>query len=169
MPRTKSKPRSLPEAPEIDRRIAIPPFRAAALAVIVLVPALAILGVFGERATTGAAASGAIAVQIEFPSRARYRTLEVITATVANRSNGDIDTVTVRIDTAYALRFSAVTFTPPATEAYGVKLTSLGPGESRLVVIELRGERYGHHRGALHVESTSGDTVAVAVHTWTFP
>ncbi|HSJ63368.1 MAG TPA: hypothetical protein VK922_05600 [Gemmatimonadaceae bacterium] len=169
MSRAKSKTPSLPEAPEIDRRITIPPFRAAALGVIVLVPVLAVLGVFGERARAGAAASGAIAVQIEFPSRARFRALDVITATVANRSDGVIDTVTVRIDTAYALRFSAVTFTPPATAAYGVKLTSLGPGESRLVVVELRGERYGRHRGALHVESTSGDTVAIAVHTWTFP
>jgi hypothetical protein len=54
-------------------------------------------------------------------------------------------------------------------QAYTVPLTAVASGESRLVVIELQGERYGRHAGALHVESTSGDTLEVRVHTLIFP
>jgi hypothetical protein len=158
-----------PEAPEIDRRIAIPAFRAAGLAVIVLVPVLALFGVFGERYASTAAEAGAIAVQVEFPSRFRYEMLNSITAAVTNRSGRVIDTVTVRLDSAYALRFSRADFTPSATEAYGVPLTSIAPGESRLVVVTLDAERYGRHRGGLHVESTTGDTIVIPIHTSIFP
>lgn len=163
------EPPALPEAPEIDRRIAVPAFRAVGMAVIALVPVLALFGLFGERWTTGTASAGALAVQVEFPSRYRYKMLNSITATVENRSDRVIDTVTVRLDTAYALRFSTVVFTPPATEAYAVGLTRIPPGETALIVIELQGERYGRHTGLLRFESTTGDTVTVPVHTTIFP
>lgn len=160
---------SLPEAPEIDRRLRIPMFRAAGLAVIALVPVLAVIGVFGERWSSESGARGAVAVEVEYPTRYRYKMLNSIAATVTNRSAARIDTITVRLDTSYALRFSTVVFTPPAEEAYAVPLTRIDVGESRLVVIELQAERYGRHAGRLHFESTSGDTLAIPVHTMIFP
>jgi len=160
---------SLPDAPEIDRRIRIPAFRAIGMAVIALFPVLAVAGVFGESWNTTTAHGATIVVDVEFPTRYRYKMLNSITATITNRFPRTIDTVTVRLDTAYALRFSTVVFTPSAQDAYSVPLTALASGESRLVVIELQGERYGRHAGRLRVESTSGDTLAVRVHSLIFP
>jgi hypothetical protein len=160
---------SLPEPPEIDRRVRIPAFRALGLAVMVAIPVLALIGLFGERWNREAAESGDIAVRVEYPSRYRYKMLNSITAAVTNRSNELIDTVMVRLDTSYALRFSTVVFTPAAEDAYAVPVTRIAPDETRLVVIELQGERYGRHEGGLHFESTSGDTLAIPVHTLIFP
>jgi hypothetical protein len=160
---------SLPDAPDIDRRIRIPAFRAIGMAVIALIPVLAVAGVFGERWSRATAHGASLEVGVEFPTRCRYRMLNSVTATVTNRSPRTIDTVTVRLDTAYALRFSTVVFTPAAQEAYSVPLTAIASGETRLVVIELQGERYGRHAGRLRFESTSGDSLSVRLHTLIFP
>ena len=169
MARESPRPPSLPEPPKVDRRIRIPAHRAVGLALIALVPVLAVLGVFGERRNTADAAAGAVAVQVEYPTRYRYEMLNSITATVTNRSARLIDTVVVRLDSAYTLRFSAVVFTPAAERAFAVPLTDLAPGETRLVEIELQGERYGRHSGDLHFESTTGDTLVVPLRTVIFP
>lgn len=169
MARERPRAPSLPEPPEVDRRIRIPPHRAVGLALIALVPVLALIGLFGERWSTSDIAGGAVAVQVEYPTRYHYKMLNSITATVTNRSARPIDTVVVRLDSAYALRFSTVVFTPAAERAYAVPLTDVAPGEARLVVIELQGERYGRHTGSLRFESTTGDTLAVPLRTVIFP
>jgi hypothetical protein len=141
----------------------------AGLAVIVLVPALAVAGVFGESWEQSAAESPNLSVRIEFPSRFRYKVLQSLTASITNRSAHAIDTIHVRLDSSYALRFSAVTLTPPAERVYEVALRHVAPGETRQVVIEVRGERYGRHAGRLRISSTSGDTLAIPVHSVVFP
>lgn len=169
MPEEPESKQPFPSAPEIDRRVSVPPFRAIGMGLIMLVPALAIAGVFGESWDTAAAGGPNISVRMEFPSRYRYKMLNSLTLAVENTSARTIDTVTVSLDTAYALRFSTVVITPPPAQAYMVPLTDVEPGEIRLVVVELQGERYGRHSGQVHVETTSGDTLALPVHTLIYP
>jgi hypothetical protein len=95
--------------------------------------------------------------------------LNSINTSVTNRSTRPIDTITVRLDSSYALRFSTVVFTPAAERAFEVPLTDVAPGETRLVVMEIQGERYGRHRGRLHIETPNGDTLAIPISTMIFP
>lgn len=166
-PRTHDPPYA--EAPEIDRRIGIPVWRVAGMLVVLTVPVLAIGGVFGESWDRATADGPNVSVRVEFPTRFRYKMLNSITAHITNRSARPIDTISVRLDSSYALRFSTVVFTPAAERAYEVPLTDVAPGETRLLVAELQGERYGRHTGRLRVASTSGDTISVPVHTLIFP
>lgn len=158
-----------PEAPEIERRVGIPRSRAIGLVVILAVPVLALAGVFGESWDRVAADGPNVSARIEFPTRFRYKMLNSITASVTNRSARPIDTIVVRLDSSYALRFSTVVFTPAAERAYEAPLTDVPPGETRLMVIEIQGERYGRHTGRLHIESTNGDTLAIPIQTVIFP
>ena len=158
-----------PQAPEIERRIRIPRWRAIGVLVILAVPAMALAGVFGESWDRAAATGPNVAVQVEFPTRYRYKMLNSINTSITNRSARPIDTITVRLDSSYALRFSTVVFTPAAERAYEVPLTDVAPGETRLVVIEIQGERYGRHRGRMHIQSTNGDTLAIPISTVIFP
>jgi hypothetical protein len=169
MPEEPRNKQPYPSAPEIERRVRVPLFRGIGMVLILLVPALAIAGVFGESRDTAAARGPNVSVRMEFPSRYRYRMLNTLTLAVENTSERKIDTVTVRLDTAYVLRFSTVVITPAPEQAFLVPLTDVAPGEIRLVVMELQGERYGRHSGQVHVETTSGDTLALPVHTLIYP
>ena len=169
MPEEPENKQPFPSAPDIGRRVSVPLFRGIGMGLILLVPALAIAGVFGESWDTAAARGPNVSVQMEFPSRYRYKMLNSITLAVANTSNRKIDTVTVSLDTAYALRFSTVVITPAPEQAYVVPLTDVAPGEIRLVVVELQGDYYGRHSGQVRVETTSGDTIALPVHTLIYP
>jgi hypothetical protein len=169
MPDARSNEKPFPPAPEIDRRVALPRGRAIGMLLILVVPVLALAGVFGESWERAAAESPNVSAQVEFPSRFRYKMLNSITASVTNRSARPIDTIVVRLDSSYALRFSTVVFTPAAERAYVARLTDVPPGETRLIVIEIQGERYGRHTGRLHIESTNGDTLAIPIQTVIFP
>lgn len=158
-----------PAAPEINRRIGVPRWRMVGLLLVPVVPLLAIAGVFGESWARAAADGPNVSVQVEYPSRFRYKMLNSVAVSIRNQSARAIDTITVRVDSSYALRFSTVVFTPAAERAYEVPLTDIAPGETRLVVIELQGERYGRHTGGLHIESTNGDTLAIPLSTLVFP
>ena len=169
MPEEPKSEQPFPSAPEIERRTRIPLFRGIGMGLIMLVPALAIAGVFGESWDTAAARGPNISVRMEFPSRYRYKMLNSLTLAIENTSERKIDTVTVTLDTAYLLRFSTVVITPAPTQAYVVPLTDVAPGEIRLIVVEMQGERYGRHSGQVRVETTSGDTLGLPVHTLIYP
>ncbi len=169
MPEESEHKQPFPSAPEIDRRVSVPLFRGIGMGLILLVPALALAGVFGESWDTAAARGPNVSVRMEFPSRYRYKMLNSLTLAVENTSARTIDTVTVRLDTAYALRFSTVVITPAPEQAYVIPLTDVAPGEIRMVIVELQGERYGRHAGLVNVETTSGDTLALPVHTLIYP
>lgn len=165
----KSRESALPDPPSIDRRVQLPLFRAIGMALVALVPLLALAGVFGERRTTETVDGRDITVRAAFPTRLKYEMLQSIAITVHNRSERSIDTVTVRLDSAYVLRFSGVTFIPDVDQAYAVRLAGVMPGESRLVAVEIQGQRYGRHAGPLHVETTSGDSLSIPLHTLVLP
>ena len=158
-----------PSAPEIERRISLPRWRAVGMGLILLVPIMAVAGVFGDTAERTTLRGPNVSAAVEFPTRFRYEMLNYITVSLTNTAARPVDTINVSIDTAYLSRFSGVVFTPSAEQAYVVPVTEVAPGETRLVRIEIQGNQYGRHTGALHIESTSGDTLSVALHSIVFP
>jgi hypothetical protein len=160
---------SPPAPPGIGRQIRLTPWQRFAVPVLLGIPILALLGVFGESWDTASQATSNLELRLEYPTRYRYKMLNSLNLDVSNTSAGPIDTITVALDTAYASRFSTVVGIPTFEFPYTLELTDLPPGETRRVTIELQGERYGRHSGDLLVTSTAADTARLPVSTFIFP
>ena len=105
---------------------------------------------------------------MRYPSVIRYKILDHIEMHVRNRGTAHLDTVIIALDTTYARRFSDVVATPSFDDDFQIPLSQLGAGESRLIRIQLKAERYWRHRGELHVTAGS-DTVRVLFSTIVYP
>lgn len=140
------------------------------IGLIVLVPVLALFEVFGESESQARSANAELAIRVEYPTRYRYKQINTVQVSVQNVSGAPIDTVIVSFDSAYASRFSDVTFIPSAKEPFAVELVDLRPGSTRLVWAELQAERYGRHQGTIKAYRVGGaDTASVPVRTIIFP
>jgi hypothetical protein len=154
--------------PQTRRRIAFTGKQRIGIPILTLIPLLALFGVFGERSTRIEARSASLAVSVQYPVRFRYRQTEPLEIAVRNLSPRVTDTILVSLDTAYLTRFADVRITPEPTSAFMVQLIGVKPGEQRLVVAELQGERYGRHQGSL-VISVPNDSIRVTLRTLVFP
>lgn len=158
-----------PEPPQVERRLRPPRLQLIGMTLILLVPVLALLGVFGESRASARAASTEVQLQVRYGARYRYKMLNEIEVTVRNTTDRTMDTLTVGFDPRYVSGFSQVTFIPSASEPYDVRLLDVRPGETRLVRGELQGERYGRHTGQVFATSGAADTARVSVSTFIFP
>jgi hypothetical protein len=157
-----------PQAPAFRRRLTPTRKQKIGLPLIVAIPILTLIGVFGERSAETHATSANLAVDVRYPDRFRYRQVEALAVSVRNLAPTTIDTMHVSLDTAYVTRFAGVRIEPSPRDAFVVDLLHVKAGESRLVTMELTGDRYGRHRGRI-VVSTPTDTVPVHITTLVFP
>ncbi len=157
-----------PRAPKFRRRIALTRKQRFGLPIIVLVPILALLGIFGERQVDTTARSATVAMAVRYPERFRYRQTQSLEIRVTNLAPKDIDTVHVWLDSAYVTRFVNVRIEPAPRTAFAVDLVRVRPNESRLITVELVADRYGRQRGRVGA-STRTDSIAVSLSTLVFP
>jgi hypothetical protein len=137
---------------------------------MLLIPVLALFGVFGETWERADDANAVLRLHVEYPTRYRYKQINTMEVSLENVSDSPIDTVVVSFDPAYVRHFSTLTFIPSPTEPFEVELLDVAPGETRLVWAELQGERYGRHRGAIDAyQAGSLDTARVSVSTLILP
>lgn len=140
---------------------------------MLLVPVLALLGIFGASKESVRASSSQLELQVEYPTRFRYKMIATIAVSLFNASPQALDIVQVRFDQSYISHFSTVTFTPSVTyithEFYIVEVTDLQPGETRLVSVDIQAEDYGRHRGHITALPENGGEALVALDTFTFP
>jgi hypothetical protein len=138
------------------------------LPVLVLVPLLALFGVFGDRQRTIAVSSPSLGITINYPERMRYRQSEILEISVLNRGQRVLDTVLVSVDTSYLSRFIDVRSTPSPTMDFSVPLVAVQPGEARLLSIELTGDRYWRHPATVSA-ATGPERTTVTFSTLVFP
>lgn len=158
-----------PPAPSIERRLRLHPAQWIGVPLLLLVPLLAVLGLFGEARETLDAHAAAISVEANHPTRSRHGLPGHLWLEVRNDSPGVIDTVTVELDPAYAAGFSKLEASPAFERPYLIRLVEVNPGESRRVRLEFEQERYGWRRGELRVRSSGGDTARIRLRTFIFP
>lgn len=162
-----------PEAPQIPRRFELYAYQYIGILLLLVVPVLALLGVFGESATTLQQASADLTLTITYPTRYRYEMLNSLTAAVRNNTSAAIPTLTVRFSRDYIDQFSDVSFSPSLTritdEAYEVDLSDLPPGAARVVSVDLRADAYGEHRGAVTAAAEGLEPAGLMVSTLVFP
>ena len=162
-----------PQPPQIERKLKLYPTQLIGIPLLILVPVLALLGMFGKTHHEVAASSSQLEIRVEYPTRFRYKMIDAVTVSLTNLSPQPINTLAISFDRSYVEGFSTVTFTP-ATEqitetVYLVELTDLQPGETRVVSVAIQAERYGLHEGAITVIPESEEELRVLIETFTFP
>jgi hypothetical protein len=157
-----------PEPPVVTPRLVLTRKQYFGIPLLAVIPALTLLGVFGEQREATRATSRSLEMRVVYPSRFRYRQIQSLDITLRNVSGRTLDTVTVSLDTAYIARFSSVRIDPEPKTAFVIAMTNVKPQEARLVHAELWGERYGSHRAEI-IGAASADTVRQQIHTFVFP
>lgn len=148
-----------PSPPDAPRHVRLHPHQWIGLALLAVLPILALMGLFGETWETEVARGRGLDVVVGYPDRYRYKQVNSLEVELRSTSGQPLDTLAVALDTAFVRRFSGVSANPPFIRPFVSHVTDLEPGESRLVVIELQGERYGRHEGVLTVSGP--DTIRV--------
>ena len=158
------------QPPSKPRHLTFHRFQWIALPLMLLIPVLALLGVFGESSDQVRDETGELSLYVDYPTRYRYKQINTVEVFVRNRTPETIDTVLVALDASYAERFSTLMFIPAATEPFEVELLDVAPQETRRVWVEIQGEHYGRHRGDLKAYRPGAvDTARVSLSTFIFP
>lgn len=164
-----------PAPPPFPRKIQLHRVQLIGMPILMLVPLLAILGVFGETFTTTQAQSDRLTVRVQYATRYRYKMTNPVEVTVHNTSTAPLATVEVRFAKAYIDQFSDPVFTPQVEtitdQFYIVQLRDLQPEETQVVTVSLQGERYGRHQGVIIIADTADPAheLATPIATWIFP
>jgi hypothetical protein len=156
------------ELPRLRRRLHFGARQVAGLAVLILIPILALFKVFGEGQASAAGRTGDIAIFVDYPPRVRYGSAETVVTFVTNAGGARLDTVTVRFDSGYVARVSEPHFVPRATRAFEVELANVAPGETRRVELAFHTEDYGRHSGLISAWH-GGDTARTMISTIVLP
>jgi hypothetical protein len=157
-----------PAPPEMPRRIRLHGGQWVGIPLLVLIPILAALNVFGETRRIATVQTSALDVQFDHPSRLRTGQRSEVEVRVWNTTDATLDSVTVIFDPEYFSRFAQVSFMPDPATPYQVQLLEVGAGEVEVLRVELEGDRAWWSRGRAGVRH--GDTTThVEMRTFVFP
>ena len=161
-----------PEPPPVPRRVVLLPKRVAGVAFLALFPLLALTGVLANRVTSTTVEAGSLTVEMEYPSRLRYRTEQPLDVEVRNRGTEPARSARVSVNREFLSGFADAAYTPEPSrvteEAVEFDLGIIPAGAVRRVQIELKAERYGLQRGQVRVEA--GDASAdLEIRTFVLP
>ncbi len=162
-----------PQPPEIQRKVQFSRTQLIGVPLLMLLPILALFGVFDDSLHTATEQSPGVELMVEYPTRTRYKAPQSLEVSVRNTSAEALDDVTVTFDRAYIDAFEDVTFTPDVSEisdqVYQVQLDDVPPGDMRRITVDLKPRSYGTQRGTIAVSSTNSGEPQVAVDTFVFP
>jgi hypothetical protein len=162
-----------PQPPPFPRKIQLHRVQLIGMPLLMLIPLLALFGVFGETFATVEEANATLAVEVTYATRYRYKLANPLEVSVHNRSADRLSVVEVRLTKAYIDQFSGVSFTPQpeaiTDEFYIIELHDLAPTETRVVSVTLQGEEYWRHTGRVVVSTTGTQPVTLPLVTWIFP
>lgn len=161
------------QPPSVDRKLEFHLLQLIGIPLMLLIPILALFGVFGETVDEATESSRELEMHVRFPTRFRYKMIDTITVSVRNASNQPITSVHITFDRAYIESFSTVTFIPSVKQVtetvYIVELTDLRPGEVQVVSLSVQAEKYGNHQGVITVKPDGEDGLQARLTTLTFP
>jgi hypothetical protein len=157
-----------PRLPDLPRRVRLYPGQWVGIPLLMLLPVLAVFGVFGETRGSADATGDVIRVEVDYPRRLRAGKWSEVQVRIRNVSGAVLNDVAVTFDASYLDHFSRLTFTPPPTLPHAVELSELHPGATATVRLEFEGDRPWWGRGRIGV-AHAGDTAAVFISTFTYP
>ncbi len=167
------QPVAPPPPPAIRRRFVVAGGQLAGLGLLLAVPVLASLGVFGATDETVSARLGNLEVTVVHPGRTRYMTTQALDVAVANTGREAVAAVDVGIDRTYVAAFSDARFVPDVrrvdAEDYRVDLGELPPGATRHLRVWLQADAYGRHTGAVSISADGRRLAPLPIATLILP
>jgi hypothetical protein len=165
-------PAQPPQPPPFDRRIQIPTLQKLGISFLLLLPVLALLGVFGDAVSSQRAANEQLVLEVTAPERTRYNLFTQVNVEVTNLAAQPV-TLTVEFDHSYIDKFSGHVFLPEVQnvtpDAYQVEVPNVPPGERRIITVGMRAEHSWRHMGLVTVTPEAGSPVSIPLRTWVFP
>lgn len=157
----------------IKARFLMYPYQWIGLPLLLLIPVLALFGLFDRNETSVTRHSDTLTLTVESFTLNRYKMSGFVAVTVENTGTTPLDEVTVSVNRAYIEAFSDVSVSPPIThitdEQYVFVLPALEAGQTHTVDIQLVADRYGVHNGTVEAQISTGETVQVSVQTLVLP
>lgn len=157
--------------PQLKRRFMLWSHQWIGLPLLLAIPVLGLTGVLSESSEKIEALADAEKIEIrgEYPSKLHYGKPEQIELTVANKSSAPIRELDLRFESSYLRNFSEVSFIPPIDEGYVMRLRNLKPGESRHLVVSVKGEKYGWHTGKIDAAVAGRAIASIDLKSFVFP
>lgn len=169
----KKEPSKPPQPPKVDKKFQVHAYQWIGIPLMMLIPILALLGLFGETVDTVSSSSQLLDVSVEYPTRFRYKMIDEVTVSLSNISGQPLPSVLVLFDRDYIDGFSTVIFTPSVKSItdtnYIVEVSDIQPGETRIISATIQAENYGMHRGIISIGPEDAEDLEVSVATFTFP
>lgn len=164
-----SKP---PQPPKVDHKVKFYTYQIIGGVIIALIPLLALFGVFGSLQGKEKASSDSLSIEVTYPKRFRYKTIDPFDITVRNNSQ-DLRSAVILIDKKYLSKFSNVTFTPSPERItdteYVFDLGVIQPGNTRVISGKVQSERYGRFTGTIRARTSATTVAEITVQTISFP
>jgi hypothetical protein len=157
-----------PEAPDVRRRLHIPPTQWVALALLLLLIGLAATRVLQRRDTSARTSQDGLDVTVTWPERARYREDVQIMVRIENTSGAAFDTVRVTFPHELIGNTADLQFLPEASGAHEVTITDLAAGETHETEAEFRPSYYGRRAGDLIIDAAAR-RVTIRLSTFILP
>lgn len=162
-------PHHPPRAPDIERRFRVHAYQWIGLPLLVLIPVLAALGVFGPSRAVERTVIGGALIEIDYPTIAWYGRNDALHITVRAIEEAAVGTsFTIRITGGYLGAFHEVRFTPDPHELRNI-LVVPEPDRTNTLTIDGRPHRYGRTRGAIELRPEGGWPVLVQLSTLILP
>lgn len=157
------------QTPQVKSRIRLWPYQWPGVIILLLIPILALFGIFGVTTKTVTETNNGIKAFIEYPTKLRHGQNHSIRVELTNMSNRALSDLVAKFNPDYIHRFSNVSFVPEPRQAYQVEVGGLAAGESRTVLVEFTADRYGYHNGQVTVSSGGTELLTSNVKTLVFP
>jgi len=163
---------AIPEAPAVGRYWQFYPLHLIGVLVLLAIPLMALLGVFGRTKGQVMAAGTDVSVAVTYLERVRYKEADGMSIAVTNMSDEVLDELTVQVGAPYIANFTETDFEPSldrvTDEYFEIDLTDVQPDETRQVMIALRAEEYGRLDCVVIVQGAAVP-VTVSFSTLVFP
>jgi hypothetical protein len=162
-----------PQAPTFKRKLRFYFYQYLGLPLLLLIPVLAIFGVFDQALTRQEQTGDEVSISIDYPSHYRYERAGTIRIHVQNNREESIPLLSIEISKVYLEHFRELHFVPDVShmnlESYIIELTEILPGTSQGIRIDLQANDYGVHTGFILATVEGIELLRFSMNSFTFP
>jgi hypothetical protein len=162
-----------PQPPEIQRKLQFHLVQWIGMPFLILIPILAVLGVFGKTTDEARAENETVAISVTFPTRTHYGVEEIMEVRVTNTSDQTIPSLRILFDADYFSKFSQLSFVPEVDQvtdtSYEIELTDVLPDETRLLTVDYAAQAMGNYPGYVEAAAEGLESARATINTFVFP
>lgn len=146
-----------PAAPRFQPRLLIDKAEAVGIPLLFSLPLLAMVGTFDQQEASQTDQAAGIQLNVSYPARTRLQLSGMLAIDIRNTGRQPREDLTLRIEQRYLRHFDQLRFLPADLQLdgqyYRAHLPPLAPGQTRRILLEVRPQRPGLHRGLIELHT----------------